>query len=361
MSGERTEKPTAQRRRQVRRDGRLSRSTEIGTWAAMLAATWLLPVSLRSAAARAGDLLVRVPEVVRSPEPGLALRLLREAVLAGALAAAPLCLALMAVGMAAAVAQGGLHPSLKLLAPKFSRLNPVPGIKRMAGPHALWELVKALVKTATLGAVLYSSVRGLVPALIGSGSLPLGELLGLAGAAVAQLARTAALAGLVMAGVDFAVVYRRNAKALRMTKHEVKEENRRSEGDPHVKSAIRSRQLATARRRMMSDVPKADVVVVNPTHVATALRYDPARGAPRVVAKGAGVVATKIREVATAHRIPLVQDVPLARALYAGCEVGAEIPPDLYAAVARVLAFVLGLKARGSAAGLHRPFAGAAR
>jgi flagellar biosynthetic protein FlhB len=105
---------------------------------------------------------------------------------------------------------------------------------------------------------------------------------------------------------------------------------------------------------MMAELPKADVVMVNPTHVAVALRYDPAKGAPRVIAKGKGAIATKIREVATEHRIPLVQDVPLARALYAGCEIGQEIPPQFYGAVAKVLAFVMGLKARGSAAGLHR-------
>jgi flagellar biosynthetic protein FlhB len=112
--------------------------------------------------------------------------------------------------------------------------------------------------------------------------------------------------------------------------------------------------MAMSRNRMMAELPNADVVLVNPTHVAVALRYDPAKGAPRVIAKGAGAIAAKIRDVANTHRIPLVQDVPLARALHASCEIGTEVPPELYGAVARVLAFVLGLKARGSAAGLHR-------
>ena len=142
-----------------------------------------------------------------------------------------------------------------------------------------------------------------------------------------------------------------------MSKQEVKDEYRKTEGDPHVKGQIRARQYAAARNRMMADLTKADVVVVNPTHVAVALRYDPAKGAPRVVAKGSGTLAAKIREKATEHRIPMVQDVPLARALYAGCELGQEVPPEFYGAVARVLAFIMGLKARGSAAGLHRPFA----
>jgi flagellar biosynthetic protein FlhB len=157
-----------------------------------------------------------------------------------------------------------------------------------------------------------------------------------------------------MAAADYVVVRRRTNKQLRMSKQEVKDEHKRTEGDPLVKSQIRGRQLAMTRSRMMADLPTADVIVVNPTHVAVALRYEPAKGAPRVVAKGAGTIAAKIREVAAEHRIPLVQDVPLARALHAGCEIGQEIPPTFFAAVARVLAFVMGLKARGSAAGLHR-------
>jgi flagellar biosynthetic protein FlhB len=240
--------------------------------------------------------------------------------------------------------------------PKFSRLNPLQGIKRTMGPHAWWEAAKALIKTAVLGAVLYSAIRGLIPALMTAGSMPLSMLLGTVGHAVVSLIRAAAIAGLVMAGADYFVARKRTNKQLRMTKQEVKDEHKRSDGDPHVKGQIRSRQLAMSRNRMISDLASADVVVVNPTHVAVALRYDPAKGAPRVVAKGAGVVAAKIREKAAENRIPMVQDVPLARALHKSCDIGAEIPAEFFGAVARVLAFVMGLKAKGSAAGLHQPF-----
>ena len=153
---------------------------------------------------------------------------------------------------------------------------------------------------------------------------------------------------------------RRVGKQIRMSKQEVKEEHKRQEGDPLVKAAIRGRQMEMARRRMMTDLAKADVVLLNPTHVAVALRYDPSRGAPRVVAKGAGAVAAKIREAAAGKRIPMVQDIPLARALHKSCDLGDEIPPGLYAAVARVLAFVMTLNAKGSAAGVHRSPATAA-
>ena len=147
---------------------------------------------------------------------------------------------------------------------------------------------------------------------------------------------------------------KRLMKQLRMTHQEMKDENKQSEGDPNLKGAIRSKQLAVSRNRMMSEIVSADVVLVNPTHVAVALRYEQGRGAPRVVAKGSGHVAARIRERAAEHRVPMVEDVPLARALHAACEVGQEIPAEVYTAVARVLAFVLGLRARGSAAGTHR-------
>ena len=160
--------------------------------------------------------------------------------------------------------------------------------------------------------------------------------------------------GIVMAALDYAVNRRRTSKQTNMTKDEVKREHKQSEGDPLVKSAIRGRQLAAARNRMMSDVPLADVVLTNPTHVAVALRYQPDRGAPVVVALGAGVVAARIREIAAENRVPLVQDIPLARSLYRSTRVGHEIPPELFAAVAHVLAFVISRRERGVRGGQHR-------
>ena len=134
-----------------------------------------------------------------------------------------------------------------------------------------------------------------------------------------------------------------------------RQEYKNTEGDPHVKGQIRARQMAMARNRQMADVPTADVVVVNPVHVAVALKYEATRGAPRVVAKGAGEVAAKLRERAAEARVPLVQDIPLARALHSSCDLGQEVPAQLFTAVARVLAFVMHLSARGVRGGVHRP------
>jgi flagellar biosynthesis protein FlhB len=147
----------------------------------------------------------------------------------------------------------------------------------------------------------------------------------------------------------------RTMKKLKMSKYEIQQEHKQSEGDPHIKAQRRATMLAMARNRMMSDVKDADVLLVNPTHVAVALKYEPEKGAPRVVAKGADEIATKLREIAAEARVPLVQDIPLARALHASCEIGQEVPAQLFTAVARVLAFVMHLTARGVVGGFHRP------
>jgi flagellar biosynthetic protein FlhB len=354
MSGEKTEQPTQQKLKKAKREGQIGRTQDLGAWFGMLAASIMLPRTLGSSMDHARELMSRVPEVIADPQPALALAICKDAMMSAGWAVLPLSMTMMAVGVAAAGAQGGIRVATKLFIPKFSRLNPLPGIKKMFGPQSLWEGTKALVKTSVLAGVLYSTTKDVIPVLMNAGHLPLPSLLGVVKDATLGLIRAAAAAGIVMAAADYFVVRRRTNKQLRMTKEEVKQENKNAEGDPLIKAQIRARQMAMARNRQMADVPTADVVLVNPTHVAVALRYEPAKGAPRVVAKGQGPVATKIRELAAEHRIAMVQDVPLARALHSSCEVGAEIPADFYGAVAKVLAFVMSLKARGSAAGLHR-------
>ena len=178
-----------------------------------------------------------------------------------------------------------------------------------------------LIKSAVVGFVAYGAVSAIMP-LIG-GLVPISRgARGRATTRCSSLLRTVAVAGLVMAAADYVIVRRRMGKQTRMSKHEVKQESKQTEGDPLLKGAIRSRQLAASRNRMMADVPTADVVLVNPTHVAVALTYDAERGAPRVVARGAGLVAQRIREQAAEHGVPLVRDIPLARALHRSTTVG---------------------------------------
>jgi len=214
----------------------------------------------------------------------------------------------------------------------------------------------ALIETALL--ILFpQSGTYIIDGVQGRYFLPLGAGVGLA---AAGLLRWGIAAGVGLAILDVVVVMRRNRKQTRMSLKEVKDENKRSEGDPLLKGAIRSKQMSMSRNRMMAAVADADVVLVNPTHVAVALRYEPGTGAPRVVAKGAGHVAARIRAKAGEHKVPMVEDVPLARALHGACELGQEVPEYLYTAVARVLAFVMALRRRGAAAGQHRMPAGTA-
>ncbi|GAA1794818.1 EscU/YscU/HrcU family type III secretion system export apparatus switch protein [Planosporangium flavigriseum] len=354
MSGEKTEKPTEKKKREARKEGQIARTPDLGSWGGLLVASMLLPMLVRNIMDTTEKLFVQCTAVISDPDPGKAMKLLVTGLTDGAMTVAPLAFAMMATAIIAAAAQGALRPSSKLLKPDVKRLNPFTGIKKTFGPQALWEAVKVTAKTAVLGTVLYLQLRTMLPGLVTAASMPLPALLKLIADAILALFRTAAAAGLVIAVADYAMSRRRTNKQLKMSKHEVKQEHKQQEGDPLLKGAIRSRQMAMSRQRMMSDLAKADVVLVNPTHVAVALRYDPSKGAPRVVAKGAGAIAARIREVAAEKRIPMVQDVPLARALYKACDLGSEIPPELYSAVARVLAFVMTLKTRGSAAGLHR-------
>ncbi len=353
-AGEKTEKATPRKLKKARRDGQVGHSPEVGSWLSLLAASFVFPGVARSLMDNASTTFVQVGSIIDTPDIGRALALTRSALIHAVLGVAPLALLVLLTSVASAALQGGIWVAPKLLAPKMSRLNPLSGLKRMFGPHGAWQLLKSLGKLAVLSAVTYYAVRQLVPTLMASGSLPLASVLATTVGAALRLVRMGAGAGLLLACVDIAVVRKRNNKQLKMTKHEVKEEMKSSDGDPLLRGALRSRALAISRNRMMADVPTADVVIVNPTHVAVALRYDPARGAPRVVAKGGDHVAARIRELAERSRVPMVADIPLARTLFQTCEIGQEIPAELYQGVATVLAFVMRLKRRGSAAGTHR-------
>ncbi|MEV6932574.1 EscU/YscU/HrcU family type III secretion system export apparatus switch protein [Dactylosporangium sp. NPDC051485] len=353
MAGEKTEQPTEQRKQKARREGTRARTPDLGAWGGVLVASLLLPSMARQTVERTHVLFTRATQTFTDPEPEKALELVKAGVKDMVIIAAPITVGLFAFAIVAAAAQGGLRPATKMLKPNFKRLNPFAGLKKTFGGHAWWESTKSVFKVLVLGLVVYNSMQSLVPALLSATTVPLETVIGLVAGTVLRVIQIAAATGLVLAVADYMVARRRVNKQLRMSKEEVKEEAKRSEGDPHVKGQIRARQHAMARSRMMADVPSADVVVVNPTHVAVALRYEPEKGAPRVVTKGAGLIAAKIREVATEHRVPMVQDVALARALFGACEVGDEIPAQFFGAVARVLAFIMLLKSKGSAAGLH--------
>jgi flagellar biosynthesis protein FlhB len=250
---------------------------------------------------------------------------------------------LAAVGSSVLI--GGLNFSTEALVPKFERLDPIAGFGRLFALNGLIELAKSLIKVIFIGSALVLLLRHDETSVMETGRGAIGAGIGQSLSLVAHAALLFAVVLGLIGGID--AVWQRFdfARRHRMSKQEVKDEHKDTDGNPQLKGRIRQMQQQIARRRMIQEVPKADVIVVNPTHFAVALRYDDARmRAPRVVAKGVDVLAQQIRLVADAHRIPLVEAPPLARALYATTDLGQEIPAALYVAVAQILAYVYQLK-----------------
>jgi flagellar biosynthesis protein FlhB len=353
--GEKTEKPTPQRLKKARKEGQIPRTQELGTWLGVAAGSVLLPMLVESGFQGAQELFVQVGAVAKHPEPAALSKLMGQALTVFLTAVLPTGLGLMLVGSLASATQGGVTFATKSMKPTLKKLNPFPGMKRMFGTQGLWEATKALIKTAALGTVVVVTSDRAQELVSSSGALPLSAIAATFTDSAVLMLRVVAVTGLIIAVADYVVVRVKMMKKLKMSQYEIKQEHKQAEGDPHMKAHRRSVQVSMSRNRMMAEVADADVLLVNPTHVAVALKYDPARGAPRVVAKGAGEVAARLRTIAADARVPMVQDVPLARALHSSCELGQEVPPQLFTAVARVLAFVMHLGSRGVKGGFHRP------
>lgn len=355
---DKTEKPTAKRKKEAKRDGRVAKSPDVSGWLVVLVSSLLVPTLFHAGATRLEGLFAQVSNVITHPSQAGAVQILGTGLGDVAALLLPALGAVMVVAVSANIAQTGLVLSAKAAAPKWSHLNPLQGVKKLFSVQSLWQLVKQTLKLAVLLAVAYPTLSGLVHQLLGAQSVDMTPMVDLAGGQLIGMIRAVALGGLLLGAADYAVQRHQLQKSLKMTKHEVKEEHRQSEGDPHIRGAVRRKQRTLSRLRMMAAVANADVVITNPTHYAVALRYDPSTGgAPRVVAKGADAVAARIREEAAAHEVPVVEDPPLTRAVYAACDLDDAIPAELYLAVARLLAFVFTLPAvvRRSGIAHHRP------
>jgi flagellar biosynthetic protein FlhB len=257
----------------------------------------------------------------------------------------PVFAATLIAAVASTVAIGGLNFSSEALVPNFGRLDPISGFGRLVSLNGLIELAKSLLKVVFIGIALVLLLRSDIPFVMSTAAGPINNGIAESLTLVAHAALLFSVVLGVLGGAD--AVWQRIdfTRKHRMSKQEVKDEHKDMEGNPQLKGRIRQMQFQMSRRRMIQDVPKADVVVVNPTHFAVALRYDDANmRAPRVIAKGVDVLAQQIRLVAAAHDVPLVEAPPLARALYATTDLGQEIPAALYVAVAQILAYVYQLK-----------------
>ncbi|MBX6423603.1 flagellar biosynthesis protein FlhB [Thermosulfurimonas sp. F29] len=345
---ERTEEPTPRRREEARKRGQVARSREVASVAVLggsvlgfILAGGFLFLQIRMAL----EFFLGIPfRTLELPEAYLSLKYALEY---GALGLAPFLLIVTLVAFLAHFLQTGGVAAWEALAPKAERINPVEGFKRLFSLPALVELVKSLAKIVIISTVAYLVIRKKLEFLLNL----TGEDLRTMAAALYFLSRDLVLKLLmalaVLAVLDFFFQRWDVERKLRMTREELKEELKQTEGDPLVRSRIRQLQREMARRRMMAEVPKADVVITNPEHVAVALRYEIGKmPAPELVAKGQGLLAQKIKEVAREAGVPVVEDPPLARLIYARVEVGEYIPEDLYQAVAEVLAYVYRLKGK---------------
>jgi flagellar biosynthetic protein FlhB len=338
---DRTEAPTQRRLEQAREEGRVAISREATGFCALLLATVGAVLALPAAMER----MMRAGRGVLAGAHELPLSdTLQELALLGLLAVLPVAAGAALGAVAGTLLQSRGLVSAALLAPRFSKLNPWAGLKRMFGPETGAELLRNLVKLGLIGTVLWLALadwQGLARALL---LAPMGLLAEAGeGARHLLLAALAMLAPIVLA--DLLWANWRHLRQLRMTRQDLKQEVRESEGDPHIRSRLRRLREQRARRRMMAAVPRAAVVITNPTHYAVALAYDAAAGggAPRVVAKGVDAMAARIRAAAEASRVPLVANPPLARALHR-LELESEIPPEHYQAVAEIIAYVWRLR-----------------
>ncbi|MGB6242168.1 MAG: flagellar biosynthesis protein FlhB [Castellaniella sp.] len=340
---EKTEPASPQRLQKARDEGQVARSRELGSFLAVICgigALWFL----------GSNLFFTLEGVVRSGlwfdtrvthDTQVMLNVAGESAWQGLRLVLPIFGLLMVVGVFSAVALGGFLISSKALEPKLERLNPLKGMKRFVQAQTAIELIKTLAKAALIGFVAVKVIWAYLPDMLSLPHMSLNDALARGITLVAMCCLLIASTLVILVLVDVPWQLWNHAKQLRMSRQDLKQENKDSEGDPHVKGRIRQQQRSMARRRMMTAVPDADVVITNPTHYAVALRYDEGRGgAPVLVAKGAGLIAAQIRQLAQDHRVAQLEAPPLARALYHHVDLDQEIPAALYSAVAEVLAWV---------------------
>src|SRR6478735_11972148 len=351
MSGEKTEKPTAKKNKENRKEGKVPRSQEVGAWAALLLFAGTIPKLLGHEIRELSDLMTTCLTAAEDADISVAYEVMRRGFTHVLLTLLLLGVGVMLVSVAGALAQGGFFLATKSLKPKLSKINPLVGFKRMFGMRLLWDGAKMLLKSGLVAFLVWMSIKAMLPYV--GGMVPIHVVLTSFSDNALGMLRNVSLAGVVLAVADYGFQRHKTGKDTRMSKEDIKQEHKQSEGDPLLKGAIRSRQLAMARNRMMADIPTADVVLVNPTHFAVALKYDAEKGAPKVVARGAGAIAGKIRALAAVGDVPLVRDIPLTRALYRSTQVGQEIPVELFGAVAQVLAFVISRRNVGRKGGEH--------
>ena len=353
--GEKTEEPTSKKLEDARKEGQVAKSKEITNAFELL--TFFLLIYFWVGymgtffVGNIYDIYTQIPEYIKMynghiQEQTISTLFIRSMIRV-LMILAPFLLIGAFVAFVTNVVQVKWKPTTKPLQPKPNKLSPVSGFKRLFSVNSLVELVKSILKIGLVGYVVYSYLRKNMPPLYQFYSLSLNQGIMQVGMLVVNLGIRISLFYMIIALLDYVYQKVKFKNDMKMTKQEVKDEYKNQEGDPQIKSRQRQRMQEASRRRMMQQLPQADVVITNPTHYAVAIKYDPEiYDAPYVVAKGADYLAQKIKETAKENHIEIVENKPLARMLYANVDVGSVVPPELYQAVAEVLAFVYHLQGK---------------
>lgn len=344
---ERSEQPTAKRLRESREKGQVARSREFNTFVMLMTGGVYLLFAGGDMAARLGALATDGWTLERGLifDPGLMVPHLEELIGRALVILVPLFIVLMVVAILGPILVGGANFATEAFSPKFSKLNPFTGIKRVFSIQGLMELIKGLGKFFLVAIVAGLAIKSIWGSLLALGEQPVEQAIAQTARMAARIFVIASSSLLLVALIDVPFQIWTHQKQLRMTLQEIKDEFKETEGKPEVKGRIRQMQQEISRRRMMTEVPKADVVITNPTHFAVAIAYTPATmRAPKLLAKGTDAVAKAIRALAEEHRITQVEAPRVARAIYFTTELDQEIPGGLFVAVARILAYVYQLK-----------------
>lgn len=353
--GEKTEEPTSKKLEDARKEGQVAKSKEIANGLGLLAFFLVLKfmagyigTSFMECFAYFYAEIPETVELIANPVPEAAMMsLLINAVIILLKILAPLLIIGFVVAFVSDYIQVKWKPTTKPLMPKFSKMNPISGFKKIFSANSIVELIKSIAKIGLIAYVVYSYLIDKTNQLFLLYDIQLTQAVILIGEIVIDLGIRISVVYMIIAAADFAYQKWKFHEDMKMTKQEVKEEYKNQEGNPEIKGKIRSKMREASQRRMMQSLPEADVVITNPTHYAVAIKYDPDTSpAPIVIAKGEDYLAQKIKEVAREHHVEIVENKPLARMLYANVEIGAEIPPELYQAVAEVLAFVYHIKGK---------------
>jgi len=350
---DKTEKPTAKKKREARKQGQVAKSTDLNGSVVLVAGLIGIMAFGPSIVSGVADSMRSTFQEISNPADATStagLHALFSAALHTLLGTlAPIAGMCLAAAVIVNVAQVSFKPSITAIKPNFKKINPVTGFRNLFGIRVATEGLKAITKVAVVGVVVAMALLPQLTSLGASVDTPAAALGVLINSSVMGIAERAAIAYVLIGILDYAYQRYRHNKGLKMTKQEVKEETRQYALPPEVRGAIRRRQIQASRARMMAAIPQADVVVTNPTHFAVALSYDGSHPAPIVVAKGQDLVAKQIRRIAEESGVPIVPDPPLARSLHSSVEIGQMIPAELYAAVAQVLAFVYRMAGRRKA------------